>query len=139
VLRHHLTSWNQGDPVPPVVYVLERAVPEAADPMRGLDGGGGEAIDVRIRERLATELADVTTVHFIAATSTVTTGDTGCVRVKDHGAVLTLAPLPASGNQLSVGLADFRACLDGRWQTYVVNHTAGGWTVQGITGPVSVA
>ena len=55
------------------------------------------------------------------------------------GVVLTLAPVPADGDRLEIGVGDFRACLDGRWQTYVVVHDATGWTVQGTTGPVSIS
>lgn len=139
VLRHHLTSWNQGDPVPAVVYVLERAVPDAADPMRGLDAGGGEPIEGAVRERLAADLADLVQVRFVADPATVTTMDSGCPAVDDRGAMLTLAPVPAQGDRLTIGLGDFRACLSGRWQTYVVSHTASGWTVQGTTGPVSIS
>ena len=140
VLRHHLTGWNQGEPVPPVVYVLERAVPDAADPMRRLDaGGGGEPIEGAVRERLAADLADLVPVRFVADAATVTTMDSGCPTVDGHGAMLTLAPVPEDGERLTIGLGDFRACLSGRWQTYIVGHSAGGWTVRGTTGPVSIS
>jgi hypothetical protein len=69
----------------------------------------------------------------------VLTSDRGCPTVNDHGALVTLAPMPASGDRLELGLAEFRSCLNARWQTYVLHRTAASWAVQGIVGPVVIA
>lgn len=88
---------------------------------------------------MARELADLGTISFVPTAQAVISLHGGCPAVNGGGLVLTLAPVPAAGDRLEIGLGDFRACQGAWWQTYVVVRQAGGWTVQGITGPVSVA
>jgi hypothetical protein len=136
-IRYHLTTVTE--PMPPVVYVLARAIPGAANAMRTVDDESGEAIDQQVQDQLVRELADLAVVTFVASTRTVVAADRSCPKVNDHGAMLTLAPVPLSGDRVELGLADFRGCLNGRWQTYVLARTTTGWTVQGTTGSVSIS
>jgi hypothetical protein len=136
-IRHHLTTVTE--PIPPVVYVLAQAVPDAANSMRRFDDEDGVAIDPQTRQLLITELADLAAVSFITSKRTVLDAEQRCPAVTNHGVVLTLAPVPPSGDRVELGLADFRACLNARWQTYVLARTTTGWTVQGTTGPVVIS
>jgi len=135
VLRHHLSGRTNGGPV----YLVDRAVPDAADPMRGIATGVGTPIPPEVRDQLARELADLGPISFVPDANVVIGLRDGCPTVTGGGVVLTLAPVPADGDRLEIGVGDFRACLDGRWQTYVVVHDDTGWTVQGTTGPVSIS
>jgi len=135
VLRHHLADRTPRGPV----YLVDRAVPDAADPMRANAAAGGAAIAAPVREQLINELADLGPISFVPDADAVIDPAGGCPTVNGGGLVLTLAPVPATGDRLEIGLGDFRACLDGRWQTYVVIHQNGDWTVHGTTGPVSIA
>jgi hypothetical protein len=139
VLRHHLTSWNSGDPRPSVVYLLDRAAPNAADPMRSLADRSGEPIGADLQSQLITALADLAPLRFIASSDAVITTPNSCPAVVNDGALITLAPVPDGAQRLSVGLADFRACLGARWLTYAVAYTTSGWTVEGTIGPVTIA
>lgn len=135
VLRHHLTDRTSGGPL----YLVAQAVPDAADPMRTTTAGGGTPIPPQVRDRLVRELADLGTIGFVPNADAVISLREGCPAVNGGGLVVTLAPVPATGDWLEIGLGDFRACLDARWQTYVVVHQTGVWTVQGITDPVSIS
>lgn len=138
VIRHHLVSVTDG--VPSLVHVLDRAVPDAGDPMRTLGDEDGVVIDPRVRDRLVSELADLAVVDFVAGGQAVLDRDaSGCPIVRDHGALITVAPVPAAGDRVEIGLADFRTCLSGRWQTYVLTRAGNAWSVQGTTGPVAVS
>ena len=139
LLRHHLTGWQIGGPSPRAVYVVENAVPDAADPMRQLDARDGVPIGAQVRQELAAQLTDLGPMSFVPDARAVITEDHGCPTVPGDGAVLTLAPVPAGGDRLEIGLADFRACLNASWQTYVVVRAASGWLVEGTTGQVAVA
>ncbi|HEY0641210.1 MAG TPA: hypothetical protein VGD67_26560 [Pseudonocardiaceae bacterium] len=139
VIRHHLTTALAAT-VPQVVYVLDRAVPDAADAMRPLDDERGVAIEDRVQQQVAAELAGPVAIRFVASTQAVLTVDQGCSTITEHVVVLILAPVPTSGDRVELGLAELsNACLSGRWQTYVLVRTDAGWSVEGTTGPLVIS
>jgi hypothetical protein len=119
------------------VYVLDRAVPGAADPMD--QGLGGTPIAPATRERITSVLSGLGAVSFIADKNTVLVDDNGCPQVRDGGILITLGPLNGAGTRVEVGIQGFVACLGATWLTYVVVDDAGGWRVTGTTGPRSIA
>jgi hypothetical protein len=136
-IRHHLSSV--AEPMPAVVYVLDRAVPDAANPMRRMDDEDGVAIGQQTRDQLSAQLAGLARVSFIASWRSVLTTVQICPTVDQNGVVLTLAPVPAGVDRVELGLVDFRTCLNARWQTYVLVSTPGGWVVTGTTGPMAIS
>lgn len=138
VIRHHLTVAAAS--VPRVVYVLDRAVPDAADTARRVDDEGGVAIDDRVQEQVAAELAGLDAIRFVASARAVLTADQDCPAITEQAMVLVLAPVPASGDRVKLGLAEHsNACLSGQWQTYVLVRTDAGWSVEGTTGPLVIS
>jgi len=120
------------------VYVLERAMPGAGDPMG--HSGGGTPIAPTTRERITSALSSVGTVSFIADRDSVIVVHNGCAQVRDDGILITLGPLNGDGNRVEVGINGFVACLGATWLTYVVVNDAGaGWRVTGTTGPRAIA
>jgi hypothetical protein len=120
------------------VYVLDRAVPGAGDPMG--DTGVGTPIAPATRERITSALSGVATVSFIADRDSVIVVDNGCAQVRDGGILITLGPLNGDGNRVEVGINGFVACLGATWLTYVVVSDSGaGWRVTGTTGARAIA
>jgi hypothetical protein len=120
------------------VYVLDRAVPGAADPMD--QGLGGTPIAPATRDRITAALSGLGAVSFIADKNTVIVDDNGCPQVRDGGILITLGPLNRAGDRVEVGIHGFVACLGATWLTYVVVNDAGsGWRVTGTTGPMAIS
>jgi hypothetical protein len=141
VLRHYLTSGDHsfGDHRFARVYVLDRARPRAADPMRPRSRDGGAPIQARVRRALADALAGVGTLTFVASGDAVVERRDGCAQVRDGGLLVTLGPVAPAGDRVEVAVNGFVACLAATWLTYVVERDATGWAVRGTTGPVAVA
>lgn len=139
VIRHHLTVAAPAS-LPRAVYVLDRAVPAAADATRPLDDERGVVIDDRVQEQVAAELAGSVAIRFVASTRAVLTIDQDCPVLTELVVVLILAPVPAGGDRVELGLAELsNACLGGRWQTYVLVRTDAGWSVEGTTGSLVIS
>lgn len=142
VLRHHLSSADQGTDKArrwPAVYVLDRAVKNAADPDRSVDDADGATIPADVRREVVRELADVAAVRFISDRDAVVPAGKECGPVKNGGILVTLAPVPDKGDRVKVGLNGWQGCMAGTWQTYVVVPDGDGWRVKGTTGPVSIS
>lgn len=90
LLRHHLTGRASGGPL----YLVARAMPDAADPMRTITAGGGMPIPPQVRDQLVRELADLGTISFVPNAGAVISLSDGCPAVNGGGLVVTLAPYP---------------------------------------------
>ena len=142
VLRHHLESRDNGaggDRAWTAVYVLDRAVKNAADPQRSITDDKGAPISRDVQREITKRLSGVAPVRFIHSRDDVVGGKQDC-QLKRKGAILiTLAPVPASGDQVKVGVNGWQGCLAGTWQTYVVVADGDGWKVTGTTGSNSIS
>jgi hypothetical protein len=99
----------------------------------------GEPIPVGVQEALVTAVADLGSLEFIHGDSEVIDTIDGCPQVRDGGILITLAPVPATGNRVEIAVEGFVACLGAVWLTYIVELTSGTWHVTGTTGPVAIA
>lgn len=140
VLRHYLTGPDSTarDRKWSTVFVLDRAVKRAADPDRTLDDIAGPAIAPQTRDRITRELAGVAPVRFVADGRGVRSKD-GCDMAKPDTILVTLGPVPETGDRVAVGFNGWQGCLAGIWQTYLVTHDGDTWRVTGTTGPVGIS
>ena len=142
VLRRYLTNPSENS-FPgftfPVVYVLTRVDPSAAEPVSPSGSSPGSEIPVGDQERIVAALRDVGTVRFIADRSEVIVNSESCAQVRDGGILIVLAPPVGSADRVEVGIHGFVACLGATWLTYVVEREASGWIVTGTTGPMAIA
>jgi hypothetical protein len=145
VLRHYLTGADSSFGVGhrwPIVYVVDRAVRDAADPARVDKGTGGVAIPATVRTTLTEDLRDVAPLRFVAsrqaALAPSAKGDS-CQRVDHDGIVITLAPVAPRGDRVEVGVSGYVACLAATWLTYVVEQGNGRWRITGTTGPRAIS
>jgi hypothetical protein len=120
-------------------YVLDRADPNAADPMRAQAPGAGAPIGAADQRRIVAGLRGVATVRFVGAPDDVLDRSAGCARVPDGGILITLGTPVGGPDRVEVGVSGFVACLGATWLTYVVERRDGGWQVTGTTGSRAVA
>jgi len=141
VLRQYLTSTDHslGDHRFPRIFVLDRAVAGAADPMREATADGGAPIPPAIRRAIADALADVGPLTFVASRDAVVEDRERCPRVRDQGVLVTLGPVVGVGDRAEVGVNGYVACLAATWLTYVVERNGSGWVVHGTTGPRAIS
>lgn len=59
--------------------------------------------------------------------------------VRDKGILITPAPPKETGEEVTVAMSGYVACLGATWLTYIVKHDASGWKVTGAPGPRTVA
>jgi hypothetical protein len=141
VLRRYLASPSENSFTAGslrLVFVLDRADPAAADPMRRGEATG-ERFSTSDRQKMTASLADLGNVSFVGTRDEVLVNAEGCAQVRDGGILITLAPPAGDGDQVTVGINGFVACLGATWLTYVVKRDASGWTVTGTTGSRAIA
>ncbi len=119
-------------------YVLDRADPRAADPMRTMGPGTGVAITVDDQRRIAAAVRDVADIRFVGSPDEVVVRE-GCARVRDGGILIVLGSPVGGPDRVQVGINGFLACAGSTWLTYVVERSQRGWTVTGTTGAAAVA
>src|SRR5689334_23288521 len=135
VLRRYLgtPAENSFGQAPRPVYVLDRADPRAADPMRTMGPGTGGAITVDDQRRMALAVRDLAEVRFVGSPDEVVVRE-GCAHVRDGGILILLGSPVGGPDRVQVGINGFVACEGATWLTYVVERSQGGWTVTGTTG-----
>jgi hypothetical protein len=140
VLRRYLgtPSENSFGQAPRPAYVLDRADPRAADPMRTMGPGTGAAMTVDDQRRIAAAVRDLAEVRFVGSPDEVVVRE-GCVHVRDGGILIVLGSPAGGPDRVDVGINGFVACEGATWLTYVVERSQGGWTVTGTTGPMAIA
>jgi hypothetical protein len=136
VLQRYLgtPSENGFDGHFPVVYVLDTAYPDAADPMGRHPGG--TAIPADAQARIVAAVPGATFVH---DRNSVVEKKDGCVTVKGGGILVTLGTVDGTGDEVHVGISGYVACLGATWLTYVVHRDGSTWRVTGTTGPYAIA
>lgn len=121
-----------------VLYVLDGVLPGAGNPYSGVSTDPKHRFDAALKTYLRAELADLPPLTFITHRSTVVAG-TPPGQVIHGGVLLTLGPVGPHGAQVEVASNYWVTGLNGRWSTYVLNHTPKGWHVVGTTGPVVIS
>jgi hypothetical protein len=140
VLRRYLStpaesSFSQAFKM---VYVINRAYPDAANP-NGTHGPGAPIAPLTEREVTAA-LAGMAHVSFIADRGSVIEAKGGCGQVRNGGILITLGPPVSHGNVVRVAINGWVACLGATWLTYVLRDQPGaGWRVTGTTGSMAIS
>lgn len=140
VLRRYLTSGDNSfgsNPHFPAVYVMDKSVTGIADPTRTT--GPAQPIPVDAQRQITQALVDIASIRFIDDRDEVIETKDNCARVRGGGILITLGPVPATGNHATIGISGFVACLGATWFSYAVDHTDTGWHVTGIVGPQAIA
>jgi hypothetical protein len=120
-----------------VVYVLEQAYPDAADP-NGTHQRG-EPIAPQTQGQVTAALAGMARVIFVADRGSVMEATNGCAQVRNGGILITLGTPVSHGHEMRVGINGFVACLGATWLTYVLQDQPGaGWRVTGTTGTMAI-
>ena len=142
VLRHYLTSRDNGGGGKhtwSAVYVPDQAVKGAADPQRPITNTKGTSIGGDVQREITKRLKGIAPVRFVHSLDEVV-GGKGCEMKQKDTVLITLAPVPASGDKLKIGINGWQGCMAGTWQTYVVvADGGGGWKVTGTTGANSIS
>jgi hypothetical protein len=125
------------------VYVIDGAVPGAADPFRSTPSrrarGGFSAA---LKRALTAKLSDLPPLEFVSRRADVVEGENGGAapgRVVNGGVLLTLGPIRGGDDRVTVGGSLWLSGLAGSWQTYVVEQKGGRWAVTGTTGPAAIS
>lgn len=137
MLRHYLQEAAKRGSTAPVLYALDRADPEAGDPMA--TGGKSSPIPQSVQRAVTRRLADLARVTWVASSGDVVNHQSRCPQVRLHRSVVTLDVVPPSGEHMKLGIGVYSGCLDGEWQTYVLGHGADRWRVTGTAGPISMS
>jgi hypothetical protein len=141
VLRRYLSAPAENSfpgQTSKTVYVLDRAHPDAGDPLGRQERGAPIALNTQ--HRVTAGLADVAHVAFVADRDTVLDTRDSCARVRDGGILVTLGTVDGDDHEVRVGVNGFVACLGATWLTYVLQNQSGrGWRVTGTTGSMAIA
>jgi hypothetical protein len=138
-------TFGGGDPGFGVVYVMNGAVKDAADPMNPVTEYKVEepfSHDVQDGVRFLSKLADLPPVEFVAERDAVVTGEHGGTRpghVKNRGVLVGLGPIEEAGNTVEVQTSLWINGLAGQWLTYVLAERDGAWKVTGTTGQMAIS
>lgn len=119
----------------PVVFLLERARQEAANPETE-----GEEVPLSndVKSQLLEALSDLP-IEFISDQDAVIKPVEEGGGVKDEGVVVTVGLIPEGPEQVEVQASLYAGNLAATWLTYVVKRSSQGWRVTGTTGPVAIS
>lgn len=121
-----------------VVYVLDQAYPDAADP-NGTHSRG-EPIAPQAQRQVTAALAGMARVVFVADRGSVMEARDGCAQVRNGGILIILGAPVTHSHEMRVGINGFVACLGATWLTYVLQDQPGvGWRVTGTTGSMAIS
>ena len=115
------------------VYVLDGAVPSAADPMRLLDQPAQPFAD-GLDQQVIAELDGLPPVSFVASRRLAITGaEPG--HVVHRGVLITLGPITwVDAQTAKVANNRWASGLNGQWLTYTVSYESSSWRVTGVAG-----
>ena len=119
------------DPWPPVTYI-DATARSSAGPVAVKGAKVGQVLEVRIGEALAAH----TEVRFVDDPESVIQPDS---RVRDHGVLVTLAPVPPAGRPVRIGARSYSGNLGRTSCTFIVDGAGTQWRVTGTTGIYSVS
>jgi hypothetical protein len=139
VLRRYLTSGDSSSSGSfHHVYVWSTATPSASDPMRSVsDPPVGVEISAEDQASIAAALSNLP-IQFVDNTAGLFESPSGCTTVRD-GILITLGPPEGAGDDVTVAISGFFACLGATWLTYAVSRDGAEWRVTGNVGGVAIA
>ena len=133
VRRGHLCAIAGGhanyDPWPPVTYI-DATARSSAGPVAVKDVVTNVIPD-EVQHRLAEALAAYTQVRFADDPQSVIQPDS---RVRDHGVLITLAPVPPDGSPVQIGAQSYRGNPGRTSCTFIMDRAGAQWRVTGTTG-----
>ena len=122
------------DPWLPVTYV-DATARSSAGPV-AVDNVVTSPIPIEVQHRIGEALATHTEVRFVDDPQSVIQPDH---RVRDHGVLVTLAPVPPAGHPVEIGARSYFGNLGRKSCTYIVDGAGAQWQVTGTTGIWSVS
>jgi hypothetical protein len=122
------------DPWPPVTYI-DATARSSAGPVAVTDVVTSP-IPVEVQHQVGEALAAHTEVRFVANPQSVIQPDH---RVRDHGVLVTLAPVPPAGRPVRIGARSYAGNLGRNSCTFIVDGAGAQWRVTGTTGIYSVS
>jgi hypothetical protein len=122
------------DPWPPVTYI-DATARSSAGPVAVKDVIT-RPIPVEVQDRIGEALAARTQVRFVEDPRSVIQPDS---RVRDHGVLITLAPVPDAGRPVRIGARSYSGNLGRKSCTFIVDGAGARWRVTGTTGIYSVS
>ena len=122
------------DQWPPVIYI-DATARSSAGPVAVKDVVTSP-IPIEVQHRIGEALAAHTEVRFVDDPQSVIQPDS---RVRDHGVLVTLAPVPPAGRPVRIGARSYSGNLGRNSCTFMVDGTGTKWHVTGTTGICSVS
>ena len=123
-----------------VIFIVDHPIEGAGAPMSGMARGSRRAaFTEEIKQGIEANLGDLPPIHFVAGRDEVMDPRSNFPRVRDGGAVVTLAPIPDGENAVKVGAGLYFSALGGVWLTYVVERSGERWKIKRSTGPISIS
>ena len=122
------------DPWPPVTYI-DATARSSAGPVAVKDVVTSP-IPIEVQHRIGEALAAHTEVRFVDDPESVIQPDS---RVRDHGVLVTLAPVPPAGRPVRIGARSYSGNLGRKSCTFIVDGAGTQWRVTGTTGIYSVS
>jgi len=122
------------DPWPPVTYI-DATARSSAGPVAVKDVIT-RPIPVEVQHRIGEALAAHTEVRFVDDPRSVIQPDS---RVRDHGILVTLAPVPPAGRPVRIGARSYSGNLGRKSCTFIVDGAGAQWGVTGTTGIYSMS
>ena len=117
------------DPWPPVIYV-DATARSSAGPV-AVSNVVTSPIPIEVQHRMGEALAAHTEVRFVDDPQSVIQPDS---RVRDHGVLVTLAPVPHAGRSVRIGARSYFGNLGMKSCTFIVDGAGAQWRVTGTTG-----
>jgi len=117
------------DPWPPVTYI-DATARSSAGPVAVSDAVTSP-IPIEVQHRMGNALAAHTEVRFVDEPQSVIQPDS---RVRDHGVLITLAPVPPAGRPVKIGARSYFGNLGMKSCTFIVDMAGAQWQVTGTTG-----
>ena len=118
------------DPWRPVTYI-DATARSSAGPVAVSDVVTSP-IPIEVQHRIGEALAAHTEVRFVDDPQSVIQPDS---RVRDHGVLVTLAPVPPAGRPVRIGARSYSGNLGMKSCTFIVDGAGAQWQVTGTTGP----
>jgi len=122
------------DPWRPVTYI-DATARSSAGPVAVSDVVTSP-IPIEVQHRISEALAARTEVRFVDDPQSVIQPDS---RVRDHGVLVTLAPVPPAGRPVRIGARSYSGNLGRNSCTFIVDGAGAQWQVTGTTGVYSVS
>jgi hypothetical protein len=126
-------GYANHDPWRPVTYI-DATARSSAGPV-AVDNVVTSLIPIEVQHRIGEALATHTEVRFVDDPQSVILPTDH--RVRDHGVLVTLAPVPPAGHSVQIGARSYLGNLGSTSCTFIVDETDAQWQVTGTTGVVA--